>query len=715
MPKQTFIFAGPIVVNVDSKTYESWGRYADFRDFDHEVQDFSWLSDPLKLNGSGKTVLPFGLGRSYGDSCLNDGGILVDIGRLNRFIAFDRQQGILRCEGGVNLEDIVDLIVLQGWFLPVSPGTKFVTVGGAIANDIHGKNHASAGTFGCHILQMEILRSDGERIICSPTENEDWFRATIGGLGLTGLILWADIQLKPISSPFWDVETIKFKNLAEFFEIAAESDAAGYDYTVAWIDGLAKGKSLGRGWFQRGNNAKPPFDRTLKLPKKRRVTVPFTFPNFALNPLTIKAFNFLLYNRTLGKVSRQLIYYEPFFYPLDMVGHWNRGYGNRGFLQYQFVIPYDDPHAIQTILEKISQSRALPFLNVFKTFGDIESPGMLSFPRKGVTLAIDFPNRGQTTLNLLDELDQIVRDNGGVLYPAKDTRMSAENFQAFYPQWRAFAEYVDPKFSSSFWRRVTAPVPERTTPLTKDISMRKALIVGATSAIAQETSKLFATEGAALYLAGRNEEKLAALAKDLTVRGASLVEYMVLDLTDLDRHTHLVEQATQTLGGLDTVLLAHGTLSDQATAEQDFAVAQAELNTNFTSYASLLTLIANQFEAQKRGTIAVISSVAGDRGRQSNYVYGTAKAAVSTFTQGLRGRLNKSGVAVITIKPGFVDTPMTAHIKKGALFAQPETIAKGIKRAIDKRKSVVYLPSYWSLIMTVIKLIPENIFKKLTF
>ncbi|MEM7030447.1 MAG: SDR family oxidoreductase [Chloroflexota bacterium] len=699
-----------------TKKVESWGRYAAFRDYEHQVQTFSWSTETVNLNGDGKSALPYGLGRSYGDSCLNDGGILVDTTSLNRFISFDRNQGILRCESGVTLEEVLDLIVLQGWFLPVSPGTKFVTVGGAMANDIHGKNHAKNGTFGCHVRQFELLRSDGQRLICSLDENEDWFRATIGGLGLTGLILWAEIQLKPITSPFWDLETIKFNTLEEFFDLAAESEAAGYEYTVAWIDSMAKGSALGRGWFQRANNAKPPFEQSLTLPKKRNLTVPFNFPNFTLNTLSIKAFNFLLYYRQLTKRKRQLIYYEPFFYPLDMIGRWNRGYGKRGFLQYQFVVPYDDNYqTIRTILEKISRSKTLPFLNVFKTFGNIESPGMLSFPQKGVTLAIDFPNRGQATLDLLEELDQIVRLNGGVVYPAKDTRMSAASFQAFYPQWKNFAAYVDPKFSSSFWRRVTASPSEQSIVSTKDSAMRKSLIIGATSAIAQETCKRFAKDGDALYLVGRNEEKLTALAKDLTVRGAKQVETQVLDLTDFAQHQPLVDNATESLSGLDTVLIAHGTLTDQDAAQTDFDLVKTELDINFTSYVSLLTIIGNQFETQKRGTIVVISSVAGDRGRQSNYVYGTAKAAVSTFTQGLRGRLSKAGVSVITIKPGMVDTPMTAHLKKGLLFAKPEDVAKGIYRAIEKRKNVVYLPSYWSLIMTIIKLIPERIFKKLTF
>jgi FAD/FMN-containing dehydrogenase len=439
--------------------YESWGRYKEFSKFSHRIQSLDWTSDKLYVNGANKPLLPYGLGRSYGDSCLNDGGILVDITGLNRFLSFDIQSGVLRCEAGVTLQEINELIVLQGWFLSVTPGTQYVTIGGAIANDIHGKNHATGGAFGCYVRRFELLRSNGERLICSPTENGNWFRATIGGLGLTGIILWAELQLKRIRSPFFDVESIQFRNLDEFFEIAIESDEAGYEYTVAWLDCLAKGKSLGRGVFQRGNNASPPFERTMRIPKSRTINVPFDAPNFAINFLAMRAFNLVWYHKQLRRVQRKIIYYVPFFYPLDMIGHWNRAFGKRGFFQYQFVIPYNDDYAaIRHILHKISNANLLPTLNVFKTFGDLPSPGLLSFPRKGVTLAIDFPNQGQRTLDFLNELDELVRTNGGVVYPAKDARMSAENFQAFYPQWQEFARYVDPMLSSSFWRRVTGPV-----------------------------------------------------------------------------------------------------------------------------------------------------------------------------------------------------------------------------------------------------------------
>jgi len=243
--------------------------------------------------------------------------------------------------------------------------------------------------------------------------------------------------------------------------------------------------------------------------------------------------------------------------------------------------------------------------------------------------------------------------------------------------------------------------------------MRKILVCGATSAIARETARLFARDGDRLFLVGRNAEKLHAIARDLEVRGARQSVCFVADLNDFDRHETIIRNAMESLDGLDTVLVAHGTLSDQEACEKEYRIAEQELRTNFLSVVSLITPIANIFEKQGYGTIAVISSVAGERGRQSNYVYGTAKGAVSLFLQGLRNRLHTKGVHVLTVKPGFVDTPMTEHLPKNILFVQPEDIAKGIYMAITKKKDTVYLPGYWRLIMALIKKIPEANFKRL--
>ena len=242
----------------------------------------------------------------------------------------------------------------------------------------------------------------------------------------------------------------------------------------------------------------------------------------------------------------------------------------------------------------------------------------------------------------------------------------------------------------------------------------KILIIGATSAIAHETAKFFARDGAELFLVARNNEKLEDVSNDLKVRGAKRTDTFLLDLNDLDRHQEMIQTAIDTFGGLDMVLISHGTLGDQQLCEQSVEKTLEELTTNFTSVISLLTLLANYFEQQKRGRIAVVSSVAGDRGRRSNYVYGTAKGAISIFLQGLRGRLSKSGVTVVTVKPGLVDTPMTASMKKGLLFAQPRKVGEGIYQAMEKGKEVVYLPWFWRPIMLIVKSIPESVFKKIS-
>ena len=282
------------------------------------------------------------------------------------------------------------------------------------------------------------------------------FRATIGGLGLTGLILWAEFRMKPIANPYIDMDHIRFASLDEFFEISAESDA-DYEYTMSWVDILIGGKNLCRGIFMRGNHN---LSRQLEPVKKRLpLAVPIDFPSFMLNSLSVKAFNELYYHKQVPKRVHKIVSYDPFFYPLDSIHDWYRMYGKRGFLQYQFVVPFEEGHhAMREILARIRRSGEGSFLTVLKTFGDIASPGMLSFPRPGLTLALDFAYDGQKTLRLLEDLDHIVLQSGGAVYPAKDARMSAESFQAFFPGWKEFSAYVDPKFSSSFWRRVTAAV-----------------------------------------------------------------------------------------------------------------------------------------------------------------------------------------------------------------------------------------------------------------
>ena len=435
-----------------NKTLQSWGRYPAVEP--SQVIPIFWRNELPDLATYEQSVLPFAYGRSYGDSCLNEGGVSLDVSYLNRFISFDEDEGLLCCEAGISLAEILNLIVPRGWFLPVTPGTKFVSVGGAIANDIHGKNHHKAGTFGCHVTRFELLRSNGARLVCTPSSNSELFRATIGGLGLTGVILWAEFRLKPIVNPYIDMDSIRFASLDEFFAISAESDQ-DYEYTMSWVDILIGGKSLCRGKFMRGNHDQSKGLAAKPMKKSLPLAIPIDFPAFVLNNFTVKAFNEAYYHIQLPKRMHKVVPYDPFFYPLDSIHEWYRLYGKSGFLQYQFVIPFSEGHeAMREILERIRCSGEGSFLTVLKEFGTRQSPGMLSFPRPGLTLALDFSYQGRKTLRLLDELDEIVLRAGGAIYPAKDARMSAESFKAYYPQWKEFAQYVDPKFSSSFWRRV---------------------------------------------------------------------------------------------------------------------------------------------------------------------------------------------------------------------------------------------------------------------
>jgi FAD/FMN-containing dehydrogenase len=383
--------------------------------------------------------------------CLNAGGVLLGTRSLDRFIDFDESSGILDCEAGVLLSEIIALTLPRGWFPAVTPGTSLVTVGGAIANDVHGKNHHRCGSFGHHVLELQLQRSDGQTLRCSPQHNADWFCATLGGLGLTGMISTARLQLRRVPGQWIAGDSQRFGSLHEFFSLAADSDA-GYEYTVAWLDCAANGAGLGRGVFMRGNH----IEHAGAAPHERSLRFPLTPPISPVNHLTVRMFNELYFRRPAAQQSHAIWHYRPFLYPLDAILDWNRLYGPRGFFQYQCVLPGGEASAaLPEMLRQIAQSGQGSFLVVLKQFGNRPSLGWLSFPRPGVTLALDFPNRGAQTLQLLESLDAITLAAGGAVYPAKDARMSAQAFQTYFPAWTRLQTYVDPKFSSSFWRRVT--------------------------------------------------------------------------------------------------------------------------------------------------------------------------------------------------------------------------------------------------------------------
>lgn len=398
-------------------------------------------------------MLPVGMGRSYGDICLLANGTLLNTRGLDRFQSLDEKSGILRCEAGVTLDEVLRLSVPRGWFLPVTPGTRYVTVGGAIANDVHGKNHQVAGTFGRYIRSLELARSDGSRFICSPHQNVEWFRATIAGMGLTGLIISAEIQLRPIVSPLVSCEVVQFHGIDEFIALSVAHQST--EYSIGWMDGTATGRDFARGVFMTATHSEEPAPLTSL--KSRSRSVPFDLPRYFLNRYSVGAFNSLYFHGHRTRQEPRLRGYDSFFYPLDRVLHWNRLYGRRGFVQFQCVLPpvaYKD--APLQLLKAISAAHLTCFLVVIKVFGDAISPGIMSFPMAGISMALDFPIHGEETFDLMDKLARITAEHGGRLYAAKDTQMNATQFQGFYPQWQQFAPFVDPAFSSSFWERVTA-------------------------------------------------------------------------------------------------------------------------------------------------------------------------------------------------------------------------------------------------------------------
>ncbi|MNU18556.1 putative decaprenylphosphoryl-beta-D-ribose oxidase [compost metagenome] len=368
-------------------------------------------------------VIARGNGRCYGDASLGES--IFSTKKLNKFISFDRLNGIIECESGVLLSDVLEISVPQGYFLYVTPGTKFISIGGAIASDVHGKNHHSEGCFSEYVIDFKLMTENDDIIICSKEENSEKFYATIGGMGLTGIILSARFKLKNIETAYIRQESIKAENLDEIFRLFDESES--WTYTVAWIDCLQKGKDIGRSILMRGEHAfahelPQKFSKNpLRLKKKFSPTVPFYFPGFVLNALTVKLFNLLYFKRQTKKEVKNFIDYETYFYPLDAINDWNKIYGKSGFIQYQMVIPKENgKEGMKKILETIANSGNGSFLAVLKLFGKNNPEAYNSFPIEGYTLALDFKVNSKLK-KLVEQLDQTVQEFGGRIYLTKDS------------------------------------------------------------------------------------------------------------------------------------------------------------------------------------------------------------------------------------------------------------------------------------------------------
>ena len=426
----------------------SWGMYPKIK---NSVFKFDKEETLKQIINEYDELIPYGNGRSYGDSALSSN--IINVRPKDYFIDFDEESGLLHVQAGVLLSEILESYVPRGWFLKVTPGTKLITVGGAIASDIHGKNHHVEGCFSECVQEFEIMLADGEVVTCSKKATPELFKATCGGMGLTGVILDAKIYLKKINSQYIDQTSINTKNLKETFE--AFEEYSDKPYSVAWIDCLAKGAEIGKCLLMVGDFRD---DGKLDYKKKSQLSIPFNFPSFALNNWSVRAFNWLYYGKVKERVSKQRVDIDTFFYPLDSISHWNRIYGKKGFTQYQFILPKETSYeGLEEILTSISKSGKGSFLAVLKLYGKTNE-NYLSFPIEGYSLALDFKIE-KGLFDLLDQLDEIVVKYEGRIYLTKDVRVSKETFEKGYPQIETFRQYrkdnkMDTKFQSLQSKRV---------------------------------------------------------------------------------------------------------------------------------------------------------------------------------------------------------------------------------------------------------------------
>lgn len=420
------------------KIIANWGNYPQIETDEKSFSFAEQLTGTL-LQSNG--LIARGNGRCYGDASLEKNTISTL--KYDKILSFDTEKGIFECQSGITLDKVLEVIVPKGWFLPVTPGTKFITVGGAVASDVHGKNHHVDGSFSAHVLEMDVVLGSGETVTCSPVVESELFWATCGGMGLTGIITRVKFDLKKIETAYIKQKQIKARNLEEVLTLF--ETYKHYTYSVAWIDCLKKGAGFGRSILILGEHAKvedldeEKRKHPLQLPKKRQITFPFNLPSFVLNQYSVKAFNFLYYGKNTKQEIDNVVSYEPFFYPLDAILHWNRGYGKKGFVQYQFVVPLENKQGLIEILKRISDEGLGSFLAVLKVFG--QQDDLISFPKEGYTLALDFPVR-KGLFQFLDELDEIVLKHNGRIYLSKDARMKPEIFWRSYANAGAFLDIV---------------------------------------------------------------------------------------------------------------------------------------------------------------------------------------------------------------------------------------------------------------------------------
>ncbi len=661
----------------------NWSLYPKVYTEIHEPKNFEEVIE-LILNKD--NLIARGNGKCYGDASLSKN--IISTIHLNKIIALDTETGIIRCEAGVLLSTVLELVVPKGYFLPVTPGTKLITIGGAFASDIHGKNHHVEGVFSDHVTEIKLVNANGE--IITTKSNEDLFLQTAGGLGLTGCIIEVSLKLKKIETSYIKQTSIKAKNLEEIFNLFEENK--DFTYSVAWIDCLARGKDIGKSILLLGEHAKinevNEIEHKLKVHQKPFLNVPFYFPSFFLNSFFIKLFNKVYY---LQRQGTSLVHYDPYFYPLDKINNWNKIYGKKGFVQYQFVLPKEQSYeGVKSILKILSKNNLGSFLAVLKLFGKSHEDRYLEFPIEGYTLAVDIKIT-DSLWGILDQLDEIVDRLGGKIYLTKDARMSHTSFEKQYKNKIQLSD----KFQSHQLIRLN------------NMYQKCFLIIGANSDIAKAAALAYLKKNSDghLILASRDTNSL----KEFVIKNKieEKVDVIYYDVTDTAKAKEFVKSLPCKP---KWVMYAAGVLFENGECITSIEKNNQNIAVNYLGGVAIINEIVEDNNPNLERIIG-ISSIAGLRGRKSNYFYGAAKSGFHQYLFGLRQDLKERGVIVQAITPGVVNTKMTEKMDKPGIAVNPEIIADSIISNISSFE--VYPNLIWYLISRLVKYAPEFIINKL--
>ena len=672
---------------MEKKKIGNWNNYPIIEAAESTPKTIEELSEIVKKN---EQLIARGNGRCYGDSSYSN--IVVSTLSLNKILDFDIHNGILSCQSGVILDTILSEIVPKGFFLPVSPGTKYITIGGALASDIHGKNHHKDGNISNFVLDFDLMDEDGTISTIYPSDA--LFLSTVGGMGLTGIITRVRFRLKKIETSYIKLTSIQANGLKTVLDLMRQHQDT--TYSVAWIDCLAKGKKLGRSVLLLGEHAilndlpKKAKNNSLKLHSTNTIRIPFFFPSWVLSTLSVRLFNWLYYNKSIFS-KFQIIHYNPYFYPLDGVNDWNKIYGKKGFIEYQFVLPFEYAEkGIEFVLTKIADSKLASFLCVIKLFGKNDHDRFLNFPKEGVTLAVDLKISNKL-FDLLDELDTYITSLDGRVYLTKDARLKMDNYKLQYK------EQIKPstKFRSHQMIRLNQK------------QSNVLLVLGANSDIEKAYILMYAKKhpNAFLLLASRSSSELETFLKNNTIHNE--FSLLVFDVEKIDSHKTFVNS----LPILPSeVLFAAGYCPTNEECFEDTQIWLRNAMVNYVGAVSILNLISQQNNPFLKRIIG-ISSIAGMRGRKSNFLYGSTKSGFHQYLSGLRQELSGRNIIVQSLTPGAVRTKMTAHLKLPFFASNPEDLAKLMMQ--KKNKFQLYPNLLWKGISIIVRLVPMRILSKI--